>query len=48
VLDVYGAKSAEEHKKLSYAWGISVWDAYAAHHEWARQMLANAGINVEF
>ena len=48
VLDVYGAKSAEEHKKLSYAWGISVWDAYAAHHEWARQMLANAGIRVEF
>lgn len=48
VLDVYNAKNAEDHKKLSYAWGMSVWDAYAAHHEWARQMLANAGVKAGF
>jgi hypothetical protein len=48
VLDVYRAKDPEEHKALSYAWGRSVWDAYAAHHAWVREMLANAGVKAEF
>jgi hypothetical protein len=48
VLDVYNAKDPEEHKALSYDWGRSVWDAYATHHAWVRQMLANAGVKAEF
>jgi len=39
VVDVHKAKDAKEHAKLVRQWGISVWQAWNTHHQWARQTL---------
>jgi hypothetical protein len=37
VLDVLAATDLEQHKKLVQKWALSVWEAWAFHHDWARQ-----------
>ncbi len=37
VLDVVGASDLNEHKALVQKWAESVWQAWAVHHDWARQ-----------
>ena len=39
VVDVAGAASADQHAERVYQWARSVWEAWSAHHEWARQWL---------
>jgi hypothetical protein len=39
VVDVHKAKDAKEHAQLVKQWGISVWQAWNTHHQWARQTL---------
>lgn len=46
IMDLYNARSVEEHITLSYKWARSVWDAYEAHHAWAIGVLKKAGIAV--
>lgn len=46
VIDAYNAKTSEEHSRTSREWGMAVWDAYSEHHEWAGQMLQNAGVKM--
>jgi hypothetical protein len=36
VLSVLAAQTPREHAERSRAWGRSVWDAWSAHHAWAR------------
>lgn len=47
ILDLYRAKSAEEHIRLSREWGKSVREAYGKHLPWAKQMLAKAGAPID-
>jgi hypothetical protein len=37
VVDVYGAPSPDEHAERVSRWAKSVWEAWSAHHEWARR-----------
>lgn len=37
IVNVYGAASPEEHAERVYRWARAVWEAWRAHHEWARQ-----------
>ena len=46
VMDLYQARSAEEHLMVSHKWARSVWGAYKEHHAWAIELLNKAGINV--
>ena len=39
IVDVHGAKSPDEHAERVNRWARSVWEAYSAYHEWARQWL---------
>ena len=43
VVDVYGGAGADEHAERVYRWARSVWEAWGAHHEWARQWLRERG-----
>ncbi|MFQ5811714.1 MAG: DUF5946 family protein [Anaerolineae bacterium] len=36
VADVHGAASPEEHAERVHRWARSVWEAWSAHHDWAR------------
>ena len=36
VAGVYAARDATEHEQRVLAWARCVWEAYRAHHEWAR------------
>ena len=44
IIDMYNARSAEEHAQISHRWGKSVWDAYREHHAWAIDILKKAGV----
>ena len=37
VQNLRGAGDADEHVRRVRAWGESVWQAWSAHHEWARR-----------
>jgi hypothetical protein len=37
VIDVHGAAGPEEHAERVHRWAASVWEAWRAHHAWARQ-----------
>ena len=37
IADVHGAASPDEHAERVRRWARSVWAAWSAHHEWARQ-----------
>jgi hypothetical protein len=37
VASVLTARTPEEHAERVRAWGQSVWDAWSAHHPWARE-----------
>jgi hypothetical protein len=39
VVDVHSAATSEEHVERVAHWAKSVWEAWSAHHEWARQWL---------
>jgi len=39
IAQVVGATSPEEHTERVYRWARSVWKAWSAHHEWAREWL---------
>ncbi len=39
VAHVHGAATPEEHGERVYRWARSVWEAYSAHHAWARRWL---------
>jgi hypothetical protein len=39
VVDVHKAKDAQKHAELVRQWGISVWEAWKAYHQWARRAL---------
>jgi len=43
VVDVYGAASADEHAERVYRWAQSVWEAWSAHHAWARRWTSERG-----
>jgi len=43
VVDVQGATTPEEHAERAWRWASSVWEAWRAHHEWARQWLKQRG-----
>ena len=43
VADVCGAANPDDHAKHVYRWARSVWEAWSAHHEWARQWLRDQG-----
>jgi len=36
-VDVIGAAGPEEHAERVHRWAASVWEAWSAHHAWARQ-----------
>ena len=39
IADVYGAQTPKEHAERVYRWAHSVWEAWSAHHAWARLRL---------
>ncbi|HWY78446.1 MAG TPA: DUF5946 family protein [Verrucomicrobiae bacterium] len=39
VASVVAAKTPREHAARARAWGRSVWDAWSAHHPWAREQV---------
>ena len=39
VADVYAAATPREHQAQVRAWARAVWDAWAQHHAWAREVL---------
>jgi hypothetical protein len=39
IVDVYGAASPDDHAERVHRWARSVWEAWSAYHEWARQRL---------
>lgn len=39
VADMHGAANADEYVERAYHWARSVWEAYRAHHGWARRWL---------
>lgn len=39
VADVFGAGSPEEHAARVQRWASSVWQAWSAYHDWAREWL---------
>ncbi len=41
VADVYGAPNADEHFERVRRWSESVWNAWSAHHAWAREWIGN-------
>lgn len=41
IADVYGASTPEEHVRCVRLWAASVWEAWAAHHDWARRAAAD-------
>jgi hypothetical protein len=46
IADVYGAQTPQDHAECVYRWARSVWEAWRAHHEWARQWLGEKGPRV--
>jgi hypothetical protein len=40
VVSVLRAQTPEAHAKCGREWGQSVWQAWAIHHAWAREMVA--------
>jgi hypothetical protein len=43
IADVHGAASADEHAERVHRWASSVWEAWSAYHEWAREWLRGIG-----
>ena len=46
VIDLYNVRDPDEHNRIGYMWGRSVWDAYEEHHVWVKKMLKDAGIAI--
>jgi hypothetical protein len=37
IVDVHGAAGPEDHAERVHRWAASVWEAWRAHHAWARR-----------
>lgn len=43
VVDVHGVQQPEAYARQVRAWARAVWEAYQAHHDWARRAAAEPG-----